>query len=217
MSDDNARGYEDRRIDVLLNEYQAGHRNRNHYDSVRWTVGSILIATSFALLGLSFQEKIYEEFWAVNFMAFFSIWLFLLWYIYNQYVNPYIMGSILRMHEIEQELRDGNFDIRLHKSIFKETSQRRLKATYITSFEFGLVFVAWILRNLLLRTQNSTYSICAIIILSIGLIFALILHFTHYNTKDWKKGIKGIIDNKKNLKEKKKPDHPPSKCTLCGK
>jgi hypothetical protein len=44
----------DKEVDVLIGEYQACHRNRNHYDSVGWTIGSIFIAVSLALIGFSF-------------------------------------------------------------------------------------------------------------------------------------------------------------------
>ena len=62
---------EKERIDVLLAEYQASHRNRNHYDSVRWTIGSILMAASLTLFGISFMEPVRNNFWDVILIAFF--------------------------------------------------------------------------------------------------------------------------------------------------
>jgi hypothetical protein len=47
---------ENKEIDVFLNEYQAPHHNRNHYDSLHWTIGSIFKAASFALFDFSFRE-----------------------------------------------------------------------------------------------------------------------------------------------------------------
>ena len=121
-------------------------------------------------------------------MAVFSILLFMSWYLYNQYVNPYVMISILRTHEIEQELRNY-YDIKLHKSIYEGTLDR-FRAIYITAFEFILVFVAWIVRNVLLQHE---YSTCALIIFSICLIFVIVLHFKCFNTRDWGKEISEIL------------------------
>lgn len=39
--------YSDKRIDILLAEYEARYNTWNQYDSVRWIIGSILIITSF--------------------------------------------------------------------------------------------------------------------------------------------------------------------------
>jgi hypothetical protein len=39
------------RIKALLEEYHDCHQTRDHYDSVRWTIGSIFIASGVLLLG----------------------------------------------------------------------------------------------------------------------------------------------------------------------
>jgi glucose uptake protein GlcU len=51
----------DKEVDVSIGEYQACHRNRNHYDSVEWTIGSIFIAVSLALIGFSFTLEFSRE------------------------------------------------------------------------------------------------------------------------------------------------------------
>ena len=109
-------------VNILLNEYQACHRNRNHYDSVRWTIGSIFIGASLALFGLSLTMHI-----VVVLLAFvFSIGLVIIWYLYSSHVNPYIMRAMVRMHEIEKKLRDLNFEIKLHKSILDPQPKEKI-------------------------------------------------------------------------------------------
>ena len=68
---------EKKKIDVLLAEYQACHRNRDHYDSVRWTIGSIFIATSLTLFGISFLKEVRGNLMEVIFIAVFSVLLML--------------------------------------------------------------------------------------------------------------------------------------------
>jgi hypothetical protein len=50
-----------KRIDVLLEEYQACQNTRNHYDNIRWTIGSIFIAISLAIFGISFTNEVINE------------------------------------------------------------------------------------------------------------------------------------------------------------
>lgn len=203
---DENREFRSNKIQVLLNEYQACHRNRNHYGSVRWTRGSILIATSLGLLGFSFWSEVKGDIWKINFMALFSILLFLLWYLYNQYVNPFIMLSILRMHEIELALYKMGFNIKLHKSIYKETKDRRLipfskikfKAIHITSLEFIIIFGAWSLRNVLLWIYHDIECTRIIarnitIAIIICMIISMLMHKYRYNRTNWRTKIDAII------------------------
>jgi len=138
---------EKKRIDAFLAEYQACHRNRNHYDSVRWTIGSIFMATSFTLFGISFMETIRNNFMEVNLIAVFSILLTLIWYAYFQHVNLYIMTSFERFLEIETELQKMGLDVRLHHSIVCASKCKKQKrGYYITAGLLITVFLAWIVR-----------------------------------------------------------------------
>jgi len=48
-------------ISILLNEYQACHRQRNHYASIRWTIGSLFLAASFVLYATSFDANLIDK------------------------------------------------------------------------------------------------------------------------------------------------------------
>lgn len=137
------------RAKALLSEYQACHRNRNHYDSVRWTIGSIFIATSLALFGVSFWKEIIDEPQKVLLVAIFSGALIATWYLYNRHVNPYVMASVVRFHEIEKELRRMGYSINLHRSIATTRKMRGIWVTYLLfmvvcgASVFRLVFFYW--------------------------------------------------------------------------
>jgi hypothetical protein len=63
-------------VDILLAEYQAAHMNRDHYDSVRWTMGSIFIVGSLTLFGISFAEPVVGMPLQVGLLAVVSVILF---------------------------------------------------------------------------------------------------------------------------------------------
>ena len=177
------------KINVLLEEYQACHRNRNHYDSLRWTIGSIFIATSLALFGLSFGRR-FEEIFVI---AIFSYFLILIWYLYSQHVNPYVMSSIKRFHEIELELWKMGFDTKLHKSIAEIRQERGVN---ITLFLFSAVFALWILRIFLSWLENIAvigyYGIASLIAYSVLLIPVFRFHRMS-NVRNWRAEIDEII------------------------
>jgi len=43
-------------VDVLPTEYQCAHMTRDHYDNIRWIIGTVFIAASIGSLGVSFLE-----------------------------------------------------------------------------------------------------------------------------------------------------------------
>ncbi|NIO37996.1 hypothetical protein GTO27_09880 [Candidatus Bathyarchaeota archaeon] len=170
-------------IDVLLAEYQACHRNRNHYDSVRWTIGSIFMATSLALFGISFVEEqlgILE----VLLIAVFSFFLIFVWYAYSQHVNLYVLESLLRFHKIERRLCDMGFDISLHKSIHDRTQQQQQRrGIWSTFLLFVVVLTAWFLRIALLA--ESIYELAGVLVsYGISLILTYYEHVKVSNARN---------------------------------
>lgn len=125
--------------------------NRDHYESVLWTMGTIFIAASVTLFGLSYYQSPKPE--EVLLMGIFSVVLFLVWLTYVRHVQPYIDISLSRLPEIERTLQGlGYLDIpRLHTEIRARTGVRR-EGKYITGWLFFLVFFAWAARILLLMS-----------------------------------------------------------------
>lgn len=164
---------EKKKIDALLVEYQACHRNRNHYDSVRWTIGSIFIATSLALFGISFLKEVRERFIEVILITTFSLLLMIIWYAYSAHVNPYVMASTLRFHEIELELEKWDFDVTLHYSVWK--IKQMIRGVWITYFLFLVVLSAWFLRMAIFFQEVQTH----ILIMIAGLVSAFVVYIIH--------------------------------------
>ncbi|MDH5449579.1 MAG: hypothetical protein OEX77_01580 [Candidatus Bathyarchaeota archaeon] len=137
------------KVDILLAEYQAAHINRNHYDSVAFTVASILVATSFTLYGISFLGEVRNDFVEVGFLACVSFALMLIWYAYHVYVDPFVRLSIKRLWEIEENLRQLGFDApKLHTMIVQETTKGRGRR--IVRLILMLAYFAWLFRILVL-------------------------------------------------------------------
>jgi len=99
----------DKTVDVLLAEYQASHMNRDHYHSLVWTIGSVLIPTSIALVGASLLDPLINNLRAVLALAAFSLALVFVWYAYNLHADPWVKKSILRCQEIEKELEGSGY------------------------------------------------------------------------------------------------------------
>ncbi len=94
----------DKELDILLAEYQAAHVNRDHYDSIRWIIGSIFIAASFTVLGISFVEPATRTPRHGLLLLIVSGGIFLVWLLYNWQIEPYNKLSIYRLQTIEKEL-----------------------------------------------------------------------------------------------------------------
>lgn len=134
-------------LKVLLTEYRVCQMNKDHYDGVRWTMASIFIGASFALLGFSFTEDIVGDKNAVSFMALFSLAMFLIWVAYNQHTQPWIHTSNDRQHEIEQRLQKSNYDIKLHTLI---KAKKQIPGVWIFFLMILTIFLAWSFRIALL-------------------------------------------------------------------
>ena len=169
----------EKKIEVLLSEYHACHRTRDAYAKIRWSVGSIILATSLGLVGISFS---FEKFSILIGMAISSLAFLLIWILYNQNISIYTMASIFRMHEIEVELRK-QFDVKLHKSIHETPKRRGLHTTILF---YGTVFLAWGIRFIIfgLTAQSLWYfypiSIILIFIPLIVVIWWLKRSFPNY-------------------------------------
>ena len=121
--------FERKRVDVLLAEYRACYKNRDHYESIKWTIGPIFIAASFTLFGISFVEQVKDSLIEVGMLAAFPVALFLIWYGYSNYVRLYLRESFERMWQIEEELQELGFKApKLHTSIRAKRPLEELKA-----------------------------------------------------------------------------------------
>jgi len=134
---------EKKHVDVLLHEYRACHMNRDHYESVKWMIGSIFIAAIFTLLGLSFVEKIRYSPIEVAFLVTLSFLLMIIWLFVNEHVRWYVKASLERSYEIEETLRASSFDIGLHKTIRKRS---QTSGRWVDIFLMVVVFGACIIR-----------------------------------------------------------------------
>lgn len=185
-------------INVWLNEYQACHRNRNHYDSVRWTIGSIFIGASLTLFGFSLgvgKNHLKE----VLLASFFSFFLVIIWYLYSQHVNSYVMTSILRLHEIEKDLRNIGYKITLHKSIRKMDKEiLYIKGIRITFSLLFLVITMWVIRITFLMVDhfgaiNEYFWIT--LFLYAGAIIGIYKMHKKFNPINWSEKIDKILED----------------------
>lgn len=199
MADLTPNDHEKLQIDIFLNEYQACHQTRNHYDSVRWTIGSIFIGASLALFGLSLDKPLV----AVLLAFFFSFFLIIVWYLYAHHVNPYVMASIIRSHEIEKALRNMKFRIELHNSIHRTDDEiLNLKGTIITFALFSLVIVIWFFRIALsvydfFKGFNRHFLFWACILILVYALFLIVFWGLHekFNPINLGERIKEILED----------------------
>ena len=177
----------DKRIEVWLVEYKACQQNRDHYDSVRWTMGSIFIATSLTLFGVSFISEIKKEFWEVCVIASFSLLLTMIWYAYNQHIDPYTLESIKRMHKIEQKLRGMDFDFELQRSVFCASRRHPLgciRGAWITYWLVMAIIGAWFFRIWLFVPELSWKIVLLLDILPYLALAVYYLHMKKISTRN---------------------------------
>lgn len=131
----------------------------------------------------------------VNLIAVFSILLVLIWHAYNQHVNLYVMASIKRLHEIELELRNMGFDVRLHYSIAK--IKQWWRGSHITFFLLFVMFSVWILRVIFSWVYHiaviGVFGIIPVIMYLVLMILVLVTHTKILNVRNWGKEIEEII------------------------
>lgn len=156
------------RLQILLAEYQACNMNRDHYDSVRWLIGSVFIGASLTAFGLS---STYAEGPLVLIIALFSQSLVAIFIGYNDIVQAYIDLSLERCREIEIELRKFKAPV-LHSRIDKRTRKRR--GRLLTKLLVGITTSAWILRILLLSLK-AQFGIAAALTVILVLILGVVL------------------------------------------
>jgi hypothetical protein len=142
---------DDKKIDILLAEYQNTLGNRNHYESVQWTIGTLFIAASLTSLGVSFLRDVSCNSEAVLMICIFSLLLVGVWVAYNLHSQPYVDTSHLRLQQIEKEIRRlaRTTYPTLHKDIHEAKKGRRL-GTYITISMVLVLVSAWLTRVWLL-------------------------------------------------------------------
>lgn len=128
-------------INSLLDEYTDCQGIIDHYDGMRWTVGTIVIFSSLGLCALSLGLKLFNAI----LLATFPIALLVIWYHYALHVNPNILPGISRCQQIEQELEKVNFSIKQHKGGYlTKNYATKLKGTKITQWIFSLNIIMWI-------------------------------------------------------------------------
>jgi len=77
------------------------------------------MAASLTLLGISFLDPVVRNPAHVVFIAHFSIFVFVIWIALAAHNQRWIDASYCRLHEIEEELRKLDFNVRLHTSMKK--------------------------------------------------------------------------------------------------
>ncbi|MFH0848472.1 MAG: hypothetical protein V1857_03095 [archaeon] len=136
-------------VDVLLAEYQACHMNSAHFESLRWTSGSILLVASVSLLVISFVRQVADDFRIVLAFRVCSLALFLVWFAYDRYIDPVVTASLDRCYEIEKELRELGFVSPLLRRmpiprLFSSIKARReRRGTWATLFVVILIVILW--------------------------------------------------------------------------
>lgn len=185
-------------ISILLNEYQACHRQRNHYASIRWTIGSLFLAASFVLYATSFETNLIDKKVEVLFLGLFSFILIIVWYLYNQHVNPWVLASIVRCHQIEQELRNMGGNIQLHKfthDIEPEMIGIKLRGIFITLSFLVIVIISWFFRFYLLF-KNHVLLITVTCVIVLGVVYWI--HTERFNIYNLREEIDKILNENSN-------------------
>lgn len=187
-----SKNHDQNQVEIWLAEYQACQETRNHYDSVRWIIGSIFIGASLTLFGISFGTSFIE----VVVSAIFSILLVIIWYLYAHHVNPYIMVSIIRCHAIEEELRQKTYNVEQHKQIRKIDDDKEIvntKGTSITYVLFALIMGMWFLR-IAVSMYNEVFNsitcdfvfwILVLVLIFLAGITSFSLIHANFNRKHW--------------------------------
>jgi len=124
--------------------------NRNHYDGVRWTIGSIFIGASLALFGISFLNSMVNNPRAVYSTSIFSLALYIIWLLYHFHVERFVEKSLDRAKKIEDELGkiDKEYGMQLHTKIREQV--KRGKGAFITGLLTGIIIMTWLCRMVLI-------------------------------------------------------------------
>ena len=136
---------QDRRIDALLEEYDACLATRDHYDSVRWLIASIFVGFSLTAFGVSFIDTANPVI-PVVLLAVFSLLLFGIAIAFFEHAQPYVKESLDRALQIEYALVAFGIPMQLQQNIRRKSSQGRGKLILI--FLSIIVLSFWIIRVL---------------------------------------------------------------------
>ena len=188
---------------ALLEEYQACIQNRNHYDTIIWIIGSIFLAASLTLFGLSFDKD--GLFWDVLLMAFFSSALMVIWFLYVSHVTPYVMMSLVRLHEIELKLYRLKLDIRLNYEIHMSTNAR-IKGFQIFAGISLLLFFAWFSRLIYQAIESFVqleFIFIIIYALTLSALLVLEVNSLEKEARKYRNRIEQIVKKRGKLEEEK--------------
>lgn len=143
-------------MDIWLAEYDAAVQTRNHYDSTRWTIGSIFIAIIFTMFAASFQPLVTNNF-VLGVLAGISLILWFVFVYYDQHVQPWINAAIYRCQMIERNLQLKGYDCHLqnyiryeHDALGNFTRKRKqVGAKWIVILFSIMIPLMWLFRFLL--------------------------------------------------------------------
>lgn len=142
-----------KKVDALLAEYEACHMNRDHYDSVRWTISSVLVGASLASFAISFLEPLCASQTSVTQLSVFSVIIVCTALLYHLHIERYVRMSIERFWSVEEELDKFGLNVRLHRTIRGRMGGIGKLTTLLL---FGSLILAWVMRVVL-------FSPCAVI------------------------------------------------------
>jgi hypothetical protein len=145
----------EKKIDILLQEYQQTLSNRNHYHSIRWTMGTLFITATFSLFGASFLKELLDQPVGVVTMGVFSLLLLAVWVAFSLHGQTYVDTCHIRLNQIEKQIQDlaGTDFPKLHHEIGKAMKEKRV-GTAITIIMLHTVVTAWIVRIWLLPSMQ---------------------------------------------------------------
>ncbi len=135
-----------KKLQAYLVEYNQGNEMVRHFDKIEWTIGSIFIPVSFALLGVSFTEPVIQ--FSPTSLIVLCVASFSLYGVFLGVDVRYSWFSSVafeRLRATEEEL-----GIQLHTLIHNRDHQQPMRQVRTIRFLAWLVFVflvfAWIVR-----------------------------------------------------------------------
>jgi len=93
---------DDRRVRALIEEYKATQHMLNHFDTLRWQVGSVLIGAIAVVTGFVFYSAQASRWFP--FLFFFSLILMGTWIVHLEFCGLWHGQKIRRLRELEENL-----------------------------------------------------------------------------------------------------------------
>jgi len=161
---------DEKKIDILLQEYQQTLSNRNHYHSIRWTMGTVFIAATFSLFGVSFLKELLDQPEKVVTMGVFSLLVLAVWVAFSIHGQTYVNACHIRLNQIEKQIQGlaGTDFPKLHHEIGKAMKEKR-SGTTITVIMLDTVVTAWLVRIWLLPSMQQYVVFFVLLWLAISL------------------------------------------------